>query len=144
MSLRHPKVTAWEARLKRVFDRIDDILEDKYHGAYRLNPIRPKRGTTSNKEADGLFNVGAAFSAGFGSEKGPGYVVDVRMATRDRVPFEDRRKIEDEVAALLGALLHTEFPHGDLEVSRDGHVWKIHGDLGLDSKHGLISGRKSD
>ena len=132
MSLRHPKVTEWEARLKRVFDRIDDLLEDKYHGKYRLSPVRPERGTTSNKEADGLFNIGAAFSAGYGSEKGPGYIVNVQIATRDRVPNEERRKIEDEVAALLGRMLQTEFPHSDLDVSRDGHAWKIHGDLSLD------------
>ncbi len=132
VSLRHPKVTEWEARLKRVFDRIDDILEDKYHGVYRLSPVRPERGATSNKEADGLFNVGAAFTAGFGSEKGPGYVVDVKMSTLDRVSPEARREIEDEVASLLDDMLHSEFPKGDLEVSRDGHVWKIHGDLSLD------------
>lgn len=131
-SLRHPKVTEWEARLKQVFDLIDDILEDKYGGKYRLTPVRPERGATANKEADGLFNVGAAFSAGFGSEKGAGYVVEVQMATLDKVPAAERKKIEDEVAALLGDLLKTEFPHSDLEVSRDGHVWKIHGDLSLD------------
>lgn len=132
MSLRHPKVTEWEDRLKAVFDRIDDILEDKYRNKYRLSPVRPERGATSNKEADGLFNVGAAFSAGFGSEKGPGYVVEVQIATTDKVTAGERRKIENKVAGLLREMLHEAFPNSELEVSRDGHVWKIHGDLSLD------------
>ena len=90
MSLRGPEVTRWEEKLKRVFDHIDDRLESKYGDKYPLHPARPKQGTTANKEEDGLFNVGAAFSAGFGSKRGRGYVVQVRMSTLSGVPAHVR------------------------------------------------------
>ena len=56
-------IEEWERKLKRVFDDIDDYLEEKYGHLYTLHPARAERGETSNKEQDGLFNVGATFSA---------------------------------------------------------------------------------
>lgn len=131
MSLRHARALAWEEQLKRVFDRVDHALEDKYGHLYPLHPARPKRGDTSNPESDGLFNVGASFSAGYGSEHGPGYIVEVRISTLSRVPPDVEEKIDEEVVSMLREELAKEFPGRTLHVSRDGHIYKIHGDLSL-------------
>ncbi|HBA82809.1 MAG TPA: hypothetical protein DCZ95_01825 [Verrucomicrobia bacterium] len=129
--MQHPKALAWEASLKTAFDRIDDFLERKYGGQYPLHPARSARGGTSNPEQDGLFNVGAAFSAGYGSRHGPGYIVDVRMATPVSVPAPVRLQIEEEVVELLRKELPLVLPGHRLYVERDGPIFKIFGDLSL-------------
>ena len=78
-----------------------------------------------------MFNVGASFSAGFGSRLGPGYVVEVRLATLERVPPPIREKIEEEVVDLLRHELPKAFPERHMRVDRDGPVFKIYGDLRL-------------
>ncbi len=129
--MRHYKIEEWESKLKRVFDRVDDYLEEKYGRKYPLHPARPARGTTSSKAQDGLFNLGASFSAGYGSMRGPGYVVEVRMVTLTRVPHYIRSQIEDEVMELLREELPEAFPDRELKIERDGRVYKIYGDLHL-------------
>lgn len=129
--MRHPKAIAWEEKLKAVFDRVDEYLEDTYGGRYPLHPGRARRGTTANREDDGLFNVGAAFSAGFGSKVGKGYVIEIRMATLSGVPPKVVRRIEGDVVRLLKKELPAAFPGRKLDVVRDGPVYKISGDLGL-------------
>lgn len=129
--MRHPKALAWEAALKAVFDRIDHRLEETYGSAYPLRSGRPPRRSTANPEHDGLFNVGAAFTAGFGSRHGRGYVVEVRMCTSAAVPADVREQIEREVVGMIREELPGAFPGRRLEVTRDGPVYKIHGDLGL-------------
>ena len=131
--MRHPKVLAWERRLKQVFRQIDHRLESEYGDRYRLHPARPEEGHTANPTHDGLFNIGASFSGGFGSKHGAGYVVNVHMATLERVDAAVREEIEQRVAAELAAELPKAFPDRDLQVSRDGHTFKIHGDLSLGS-----------
>ena len=132
MSFRSTQVVEWEHKLKAIFDKIDDYLEDTYGNKYPLHPSRPKRGETSNKEHDGLFNVGAAYSAGYGSEHGAGYIVDIDMATLSHVPEPLQKTIEEAVISLLKKELPLAFPGQELKVSRDGHTYKIHGDLSLD------------
>ncbi len=122
---------AWEERLKEIFDRIDDVLEDKYGERCPLHPARPERGATSNPEQDGLFNIGAAFTTGYGSALGPGYQVDVRIATLKTISPKVQEALEAEVAALLREELPRVFPGKNLQVERDGHGYKIHGDLSL-------------
>ena len=95
--VRHPHVQAWELRLRQVFERIDEELEREYGTLYPLHPARPPHGATASREDDGLFDVGAAFSAGFGSAHGAGYVVEVRMVTLSRVPAGVRERIEASV-----------------------------------------------
>ncbi|MCK7514773.1 MAG: hypothetical protein MZV70_69415 [Desulfobacterales bacterium] len=68
----HPKTTDWDNRMKEMFDRIDTILENRYHGSWKPRRNRPDRGQTANPEADGLFNVGVFFTPGFGSRPWPG------------------------------------------------------------------------
>jgi len=132
-AMRHPKLVQWEKQLKAIFDKIDDFLEDKYGGLFPLHPARAPRGSTSNKEHDGLFNIGASFSAGFGSKQGRGYVVEIKMATLAHVPREIREQIERDVIEILDRELENAFPQKILDVTKDGDIYKIHGDLSLGS-----------
>ena len=129
--MRHAKALAFEETLKAVFDQIDHELEEQYAGRYPLRPTRPQRGETANPESDGLFNVGAAFTAGYGSAHGPGYLIEVRMMALGSVPSSAVEEIEARVAERLRALLPAAFPGRTLHVDRDRHVFKIHGDLSL-------------
>ena len=132
--MRHPKAEEWENRLKAVFDEIDRRLEERYGRDFPLHPARPPHGATANREHDGLFDLGAAFSAGFGSQQGPGYTLEIRMVTLQQIPPDIRSQIEAEVIDLLRQLLPAAFPNRTLRVSRDGLVFKIHGDLRLESQ----------
>jgi len=125
------RLEKWERTLHHVLAEIDAWLEEEYGHDYPLRPNRPPHGATANRAYDGLFEVGAKYSLGIGSEHGKGYVVKVRMATFVDVPDEIEVRIEDEVAELLGKKLPVAFPGRDLRVSRDGHVYKIHGDFSL-------------
>jgi len=131
--MRHPKAEEWENRLKAVFDEIDHRLEERYGRDFPLHPARPPHGATANREHDGLFDLGAAFSAGFGSQQGPGYTIEIRMVTLQQIPPDIRSQIEAEVIDLLRQLLPVAFPRRTLRVSRDGLIFKIHGDLRLES-----------
>ncbi len=131
MSFRDPRVTAWEKKLEEVFNDIDNIMEERYGGKYPLHPSRPERGATSRPSADGLFDLGAAFSAGFGSIHGRGYAISMRLSTLARVPPEVMEKIEQEVLELLEERLPKAFPCRDLRIERDGHSFKIVGDLSV-------------
>jgi hypothetical protein len=129
--VQHNKLLVWEKRLKTLFDKIDDILEEKYGKLYPLHPRRAKRGSTGDKEQDGLFNVGASYSLGIGSKHGAGYVIEVRLVTLNRVHREIRNQIEVEVVRILQSELPHVFPQQKLNVDRDGNVYKIYGDLNL-------------
>ncbi|NCD34338.1 MAG: hypothetical protein EOL87_13110 [Spartobacteria bacterium] len=127
------RVEKWEHQLKAVFDKIDVELEKEYGAKYPLHPSRPAAGATSNHEADGLFNVGASFSAGYGSQYGAGYIVDVRMSTLASVPDVIRKDIQLRVIDTLQRELPLAFPGKTLHVDWDNGVYKIHGDLSLGS-----------
>jgi len=134
MSLRDPRAEKFELRLKRVFDAIDGQLERKYGSLFPLHPARRPRGTTANPEHDGLFDIGAAFTPGYGTGLGPSYVVDVNLVTLARVPADLREQILEEVRQLLSAGLKREFPRRRLDVVRRGDRLFITGDLRLDEK----------
>jgi len=129
--IKHPSLVQWEKKLKAVLDALDDLLEEKYGEQFRLHPARPDRGKTSNKAHDGLFDIVASFSMGTGSEHGKGYVVDVHMATLDHVPQNVKAEIEGVSLQYLRKELPGYFPGKNLQISKDGHVIKIHGDLSL-------------
>jgi len=131
VSYRDPRVAAWEKKLEEIFDEIDRIMEDRYGADFPLHPSRPEQGSTSSPSADGLFDIGAAFSAGFGSVHGRGYVVSVRLSTLVSVPDSVVEKIEQEVLQLLEKKLPHAFPGRDLRIERDGHSFKIVGDLSI-------------
>ena len=130
--MRSNEAKLWEKKLKQVFDEIDHELEAQYKGLWPRHPSRPSHGTTSNPEADGLFNVGAAFSAGFGSKHGPGYTVEIRLSTLKNVSAEVRKKIKNQVFQTLEKKLPEAFPGKTLHVSEDNGMVRIHGDLSLD------------
>ncbi len=130
--MNNPKMAEWEKTLKQIFDKLDDYLEDKYGYLYPLHPARAQRGRTSNKSSDGLFNIGAAFSAGFGSVYGRGWVVDVDMVTLSNVPEDIKQKIYREVTEKLKQLLSEYYPERDIKVAKDGNIFKIFGELGLE------------
>ena len=131
--MRHPKALDWEKKLKVIFDEIDQQLETEYRSLFPLHPARPAEGETTNPEMDGLFNVGASFSAGFGSKFGPGYVVDIRLSTLQEVPPALREELREKVKAYLQTRLPEQFPGQHLLVNEEGAHLRIHGDLGLES-----------
>mgnify|MGYP006296314067 CR=1 FL=1 len=131
VGMEHHALSSFDKKLKALFDETDDYLEEKYGGMYPLHPARAKRGATANKEADGLFNVGASFSAGYGSEHGRGYVLDVDMVTLSNVSDEKEEEIEEDAVQFIRRKLPEYFPDRDLQVHRDGRTFKISGDLSL-------------
>ena len=132
MSESKTKLERWDHRLKKIFDEIDTEFEvEGIYRKFRRHPNRPPAFATSNREDDGLFDLGAAFTVGFGSRHGPGYVVQARIATLDAVPPEVQAQFEAEVARRLQEKLPAAFPGIVLHVDRDGPVYKIHGDLSL-------------
>lgn len=130
--MRGGKVKKWEKKLKRVFDQIDARLEREYGDRFRRRPNRPEVGSTANPESDGLFDVGAFFSAGYGSEHGRGYIVKINVSTMSRIPEDLLEEIETKVVEMLREMLPKIFPDQDLKVERDGNVYKIIGDFKLD------------
>jgi len=127
----HPKMEEFDNRMKKLFDEVDDFIEDKYGSCYSLHPVRPARGETTNPEADGLFNIGAIFTPGYGSELGRGYLIDVSMSTPDKVDEDVRRKIYEAAADRVKELLPIHFPERKLTVRRDKNHFKIQGDFSL-------------
>ena len=127
----HPKMAKFDERMKELFDEVDHYIEDLYCGKYHLHPVRPSRGKTSNTEADGLFNVGASFTPGFGSELGRGYIIDVKIATLEKIDEVKRREIHTTVAKKVEELLPVYFPERELVVRRDIKHYKIQGDFCL-------------
>ena len=129
--MRHIRAKEWELRLKDVFDEIDTELETEFANRFERHPSRPARGRTSNPEMDGLFNVGASYSAGFGARLGPGYVVDIRISTLQRVSKALKLELRDKVQAMLSAKLPIAFPNKELHVGQERKHLRITGDLSL-------------
>lgn len=131
MSFRGHEVLDFERQMKKVFDRIDHELEDRYGGTWPLHPARPPHGSAPNPEHTGLFRLGASFSPGYGSAHGRGYVMDIRMVTLAQVPQEVQNEVRRYVAERSMELLPDYFPERELSVVRDGDTFKIIGDLSL-------------
>lgn len=129
--MRHPKARAWEDRLRGIFIGIDHELELAYGHRFTRKAVRPPHRSTAVPEDDGLFDVGASFGLGLGSQFGPGYLVEIRIATDSPVPKAVYEEIEALVVRRLREELPRVFPGVDLRVDRDGRDYKIHGDLRL-------------
>ena len=127
----HPKTVEFDNRMKELFDEVDHHIEDLYGDMYNLHPVRPKRGETSNPEADGLFNVGAVFSPGFNSRLGRGYIIEKKILTLDHVDPLERRKIYEVTADKVRELLPKYFPGREFSVECDGKRFRILGDFSL-------------
>jgi hypothetical protein len=133
MGLRHPFAIAFEKELNAVLDDVDHLLEARFGDRYDLHPSRAAKGQTGNPTYDGLFQLSASFSAGYGTELGRGYVLEVRLVTMENVPGDERAVIENVAATLLEQHLDLAFPKRALKLQRDGTVYKIVGDLSLGS-----------
>jgi hypothetical protein len=129
----HPKLAVFTGNLEALFQETDRELEDRFGHAFPLHPNRPRRGETANPEMDGLFEIAPDFSPGFGSERGRGYLVSLRVATLEKVPPEKFEALMAEAAELIREKLPCYFPGRSLEVVRDGKRFKIVGDFSLGS-----------
>jgi hypothetical protein len=127
----HPKTVEFDNQMKKLFDEVDDYLEALFGNKYTLHPSRQSKGRTSNPEADGLFNIGANFTPGFGSELGRGYVVDLSIVTLDKVDEEGRNAICEAAAEKIKELLPVYFPGRELTIQREKNQYKILGDFSL-------------
>jgi len=127
----HTRLEKWEGRLKKILDEVDDILEDQLGNRYRLHPARAKRGKTSNKSQDGLFNITASFTLGIGSKYKRGYVIDVHLSTLEKVSPEIKNKINKIVTNHINKKLPEYFPERELNIGMDGNIIKIWGNLSL-------------
>ncbi|AEF80054.1 hypothetical protein [Leadbettera azotonutricia] len=127
----HPKLAAFNRTLEALFNEVDEILEDEWGDSFSLNPNRPEWGATDNPEMDGLFEIAPDFTAGFGSEKGRGYLISLRAATLDNVTPEQLEFLMGSAAVLIKQKLPEYFPGRELEVVRDGKMFKIIGDFSL-------------
>lgn len=125
----------WEATLRRIFSEIDVSLENTYGISYPLHPSRLHRGEAANNAYDGLFSVGASFSAGYGSVYGRGWVFDIHMSTLSPVDGELTEKIYHDAVLLLRKLLKKYYPERNIRVKKDGKVYKIFGDLQISYKN---------
>ncbi len=129
--MRHSAAVKWEEQLDDAMHELDRFLEDKYSGQYVLHPARPQRGKTTNPSQDGLFSIAANFSLGLGSKIGKGYVVDIKLVTLEKVSDDVRNEIEQIALEKLGELLPQYFPGVHLDITKDGSVLKVYGDLSL-------------
>ncbi len=127
----HPKQEELENELANLCGNLDNHLEDKYGQKYRIHPNRLKRGAGSNPRFDGLFSTSIAFSLGYGSKSGRGYIVEVDIRTLDRVTEEDRQKILEDAFDYIKDNLKIYLPERELDIVRDGDVMKIVGDFSL-------------
>ncbi len=127
----HPKQEELENELANLCRSLDNHLEDKYGQKYRIHPNRLKRGTGSNPRFDGLFSTSIAFSLGYGSKTGRGYIVEVDIRTLDRVTEEDKNNINEDAFNYIKDNLKVYLPERELKLVKDGSVMKIIGDFSL-------------
>ncbi|MDY4889662.1 MAG: hypothetical protein SO135_08000 [Sphaerochaetaceae bacterium] len=129
--LMHPKQAELEDTMSQMCRQLDDYLEDKYGNLYRIHPNRPVRGRTANPNNDGLFSTGTMFTLGYGSDFGRGYIIDIEIRSLEKIPSEERQKIEKDGIAFITKRLGSFFPDRKLEIVRDKTVWKLIGDFSL-------------
>lgn len=127
----HPKQEELEERMALLCQALDNHLEDLYGDHYAVHPNRLKRGQGSNPSFDGLFSTSMAFTLGYGSKYGRGYVVNVEVRTLDKVSQYDSVHITSSAFAFLKGNLNKFFPDHELDVVQDGNVMKIIGDFAL-------------
>ena len=129
----HPKTVEFDERMKKLFDEVDGYIEDLYGDKYHLHPVRLARGETANPEMDGLFNIGAVFTPGFGSQLGRGYLIDMSISTLEKVGENERNEIYEAAARKVRELLPIHFPERELTIELDRNRYKILGDFSLGS-----------
>lgn len=127
----HPRQEELEDRLAQLCRDLDNHLEDIYGTHYSRHPNRPERGMAANPAFDGLFATSCAFTLGYGSKSGRGYVVNVEIRTLDTVSEYERNKIFAEAFSYVTSLLPKAFPERELRIIQENNIMKIVGDFSL-------------
>lgn len=129
--MRNPRLENWEERLNGLLRRVDHALEERFGTEFDLHPARIPHGSAANPQHDGLFRITAAFTPGFGSQLGRGYVLQLDLVTLEDVPADKVAVIENTAVRLIREGLEDALPGRNLKIERDGSLWKITGDLSL-------------
>ena len=127
----HPKQEELENKLSLLCQALDNHLEDKFGEHYKVHPNRLKRGQAANPTFDGLFSTSLAFTLGYGSKYGRGYVMNVEIRTLDKVSQYDSTKIQAEAFSFISQNLKKFLPDQDLKIVQDGNLMKVVGDFSL-------------
>ena len=127
----HPKQEELEKKLSLLCQALDNHLEDKYGEHYHIHPNRLKRGQGANPSFDGLFSTSLAFTLGYGSKYGRGYVVNVEIRTLDKVSQYEQATIRGTAFSFISQNLKKYLPEHDLQIVQDGNVMKVIGDFSL-------------
>lgn len=120
-----------ERQLSIMCQNLDNHLEDMYGTKFRLHPNRMERGSGSNPSFDGLFSTSCAFTLGYGSRTGRGYLVNVDIRTLDWVSMTDKAQILDEAYDYLVRNIDRDVPGRKLGVVKENNLIKIVGDFSL-------------
>ena len=95
-----------------------------------ITPSTPT-GKAANPSFDGLFSTSLAFTLGYGSKFGRGYVVNVEIRTLDKVSQYEEADIRGAAFSFISQNLKKYLPDNDLQIVQDGNVMKIIGDFSL-------------
>lgn len=131
VSTTHPKQELLEEKLSSLCSSLDSYLENNYKGSFSLHPNRLRHGEGSNPSFDGLFSTSIAFTLGYGSKYGRGYLVNIDVRSLDFVPASVKDKITNEAYMYINENLVSYFPDRKLEIVKDGKLLKIIGDFSL-------------
>lgn len=126
-----PKQEELERRLDRMCMALDNCLEDQYTDIFPIHPNRPVRGAGANPSYDGVFATSIAFTLGYGSRYGRGYVVNVDVRTLQGVSPAQKEEIDNLAFMFIKKALPVSFPERKLDIVRDGKLLKIIGDFSL-------------
>ena len=126
-----PKQEALEQKMNSMVRALDLHLEELYGDAYPLHPNRRVSGFGSNPSFDGLFSTTIAFTPGYGSRYGRGYVVKVDIRTLLPVSLAFREEVEMSSCEFIKEYLPKYLPGRRVEIVKDGDVLKLVGDFSL-------------
>ena len=118
-----------EDQFSVMIQALDNALEDNFGTEYKLHPNRPKRGVGANPSYDGLFATTVAFTLGYGSTYGRGYIVNVDFRTLECISSEKKKEILDFTFCFLCDKISFFVPNRQLSVVHDGKLIKIVGDF---------------
>lgn len=120
-----------ELQFSELAKALDNKLEDCFGVRFNLHPNRPKRGTGANPSFDGLFATTVAFTLGYGSKFGRGYIVNIDIRTLECISAHDRELINTCAFEFLTENISVYVPGRELSVVHDGRLIKIIGDFSL-------------
>lgn len=120
-----------EKQFSLLAQALDNALEDKFGAQFKLHPNRQKRGAGANPSFDGLFATTVAFTLGYGSEFGRGYIVNIDVRTLESVPLKTKEEINSFAKDFLSKNLKVFIPDREIKLVKDGKLLKLVGDFSL-------------